>query len=903
MSRLFLDILNLSIAASWLIAAVLIIRAVIMRKTPKWVSCLLWAVVGLRLLIPFSFESPISLVPSVQTFNTDAVYAEVSGSEKTPEQDTVSNVITDENVQIGDVSANETPMPDTSVPETQKPETSYGDIQTDNVGSVKPITPKPQTQKPAPEYIHSGINAIDDKVNTAINENIAESSGKTENTNPIRAFADIASVVWVIGIALMIIYAVANYILLRRRVTPFVPCEDGVRRSESVGSPFILGFIRPRIYLPFGLSDETENHIIAHERAHLKRRDHWIKPIGYAILAVYWFNPLVWVAYVLLCRDIEYACDEKVVQSMDANARKAYASALLECGVKRRFIAACPVAFGEIGVKERVKNALSYKKPMLWIIVAAIIITSVVAVLFLTSPQNGDDASSQKTDESSDTVSEEISDTSSESSDETSNDANGDASSDTPSDTPEDSIDSDDVYITYINKFGYLPIKHKGFFEGLLSSDGWIDEIAECEPDFTIRIGETKYEYSSDCGIINGNGRSKSLTESEQDELNDILAEVFPAYKELLSEPEYDPYIGDIRNCDMRLYALNMNVPNCQSYLIHNYSDLYAFLGDANMNVAEHDSFYRFVTEDVLPQAGFEKESYFADKSWIIVYHKVAEKYIKDIAVEIYGEDDGIHVTTNITLSKDTNDGTVNHIIIIEADKKYLGGADAVHSRLIIDGKEIDDPDEPEKPSDATIADTLSEFLDNSGFDENLWQGKLMDLMRLYSYNGESIETQLPGTFYDGYNGGGYDARGKLFGYWNDYNVSEDNRATAKNMFYTKVQLEGLFTMPCGITFDDTFSSALQKLGIEIDPKTEFPVHKDTVKKLYYSDDRVITITGFASSSTKQYAYEILYTENHQVEASDGTVIDVLRSIELSFTDDNKLGYFEMAVIEEYDRS
>ncbi len=385
MSKLFLDVLNLSIAASWLIAAVLLLRLLIFKKAPKWVSCLLWAVVGVRLIIPFSFESTISLVPSVQTFNTEAVYSEISQSPVTPEE-----------TPVLDVNAQDKPITDTSI--------------------KNPVSPENTVPEKKPNYIQSGIDVIDSNANTYIKETVTNTSNNTETVNPIRTFADTASIVWICGVSAMLVYAVVQYILLRRRVSAFIAEGSDIRRSEYVGSPFILGLFRPRIYLPFGLSEESEEYIISHERAHLKRGDHLIKPFGYAILSVYWFNPLVWIAYIMLCKDIECACDEKVVKDMDADMRKIYALALVECGVKRSLITACPVAFGEIGLKERVKNTLNYKKPVLWIIIAAIIIVSIVAVMFLSS-QVSENENQESSDSSSDisvTASDEVSNESSE---------------------------------------------------------------------------------------------------------------------------------------------------------------------------------------------------------------------------------------------------------------------------------------------------------------------------------------------------------------------------------------------------------------------------------------------------------------------------------------------------------
>ena len=186
------------------------------------------------------------------------------------------------------------------------------------------------------------------------------------------------------------LYGIISYIILKIKVREAVPLEDNIKQSAKIASPFILGFIRPKIYIPFGMSESNLRYVLAHEKAHLKRRDHLIKPIGFMLLAVYWFNPVIWIAYIFLCRDIELACDEKVVQDFEADERAKYATALLDCSINRRSIAACPLAFGEVGVKERIKNALSYKKPMLWIIIATVIGAIIIIVCFMTDPKADD---------------------------------------------------------------------------------------------------------------------------------------------------------------------------------------------------------------------------------------------------------------------------------------------------------------------------------------------------------------------------------------------------------------------------------------------------------------------------------------------------------------------------------
>lgn len=362
MSKLFLDIFNLSITASWLIVAVLAVRFIFRKRAPKWVNCLLWAMVGLRLVLPFTIESPISFSVNREVINTDAIY--------------------------GEAPADTVPPEDTAPPADTVPPTD------DEI-----VTPPVIDTVPDDNYIQSGIGALDDRLNPVIKDTV--SSAQPSEENVLQKAIDIASYIWLSGTLLLLAYAVINYLLLKYRVSSAIPCGNSVRKSERVDTPFILGFFRPRIYLPFGLSAETEECVVSHENAHIKRKDHLIKPFGYAILSVYWFNPLVWVAYILLCRDIESACDEKVIKDLSAEARKAYATALLECSVRKNYIAACPLAFGEIGVKNRVKNAISYKRPAFWVIISALLVCVTVSVLFLTSPAGAENDISETVSEDS----------------------------------------------------------------------------------------------------------------------------------------------------------------------------------------------------------------------------------------------------------------------------------------------------------------------------------------------------------------------------------------------------------------------------------------------------------------------------------------------------------------------
>ena len=312
MSGIFLKLLNLSISASWLVLVVLALRLVL-KRAPKWVNVLLWGMVALRLMLPFSIESALSLIPSAET-----------------------------------------------------------------------VSPEVVRFNPAPT-ITSGVTIIDNAVNPSLSESFA--AAPLASVNPLYVWTYLAGWGWLIGLAAMLLYALVSYLRLRRRVSASIPLRENIYVCDEVPSPFILGIVHPRIYLPSALDEAQRGSVLSHERAHLARRDHWWKPLGFALLAVYWFNPLLWLAYTLLCRDIELACDERVLRGMDAGQVKDYSSALLACSVPRRMIAACPLAFGEVGVGARVKNALRYKKPAFWVVAASVAVCIVVAVCFLTNPE------------------------------------------------------------------------------------------------------------------------------------------------------------------------------------------------------------------------------------------------------------------------------------------------------------------------------------------------------------------------------------------------------------------------------------------------------------------------------------------------------------------------------------
>ena len=312
MDDVFLKLVNLSISASWLILAVLVLR-VVLKKAPKWVMPLLWGVVALRLVCLFSIESALSLIPSAET------------------------------------------IPSEIVTETREP-VLYEQATLDIV--TNPTLP-------SAAEVPVGVSRQQAQVDF-----------------------NIYSVLWLAGMAALLVHALVSAGKLKRKLATAILLRDNIYESEFVDSPFVFGVVKPNIYLPMHMDEGTAAYVIAHERAHLARRDHWWKVLGYLVLALHWFNPLVWVAYILFCRDIELACDEKVVKGLDGAARADYSQALLSCAAPKRAVAACPLAFGEGNIKTRVKSALHYKKPAFWVAAAAVLAVVIVAVCFLTNPKS-----------------------------------------------------------------------------------------------------------------------------------------------------------------------------------------------------------------------------------------------------------------------------------------------------------------------------------------------------------------------------------------------------------------------------------------------------------------------------------------------------------------------------------
>ena len=258
-----------------------------------------------------------------------------------------------------------------------------------SIESVLSLIPSAETISPTvmmeqTPSVQTGVPALNHVINPVISGSFTPAPGAS--ANPLQIWIPVLAGIWLFGIAALFLYSAVSYWRLRRKVCEAVILRGNIYQSEKVCSPFVLGIIRPKIYLPYHMDSREMGHVIAHEQTHIRRRDHWWKPLGFLLLTIHWFNPLMWLSYVLLCRDIELACDEKVIGEMGNEQRADYTQALVTCSVGRRVIAACPLAFGEIGVKERVKSVMNYKKPAFWIVLASVIVCAVIAVCFLTNP-------------------------------------------------------------------------------------------------------------------------------------------------------------------------------------------------------------------------------------------------------------------------------------------------------------------------------------------------------------------------------------------------------------------------------------------------------------------------------------------------------------------------------------
>lgn len=310
MNEVFIGVLNSALVSGFLILAVILARFLI-KKAPKWISCALWGLVAIKLMLPIRVESIFSLVPSSNPIPSDIEYS-------------------------------------------------------------------------AAPQIDTGIRAINQAVNPVLMDSYAP---RLEySVNPLQVVISVCAKIWIVGMAILFFYLLISYLAMQKKVAASEKIQDNIYVCDRVENSFILGILKPGIYLPSGLSTDAAECILEHEKTHLKRRDYLWKPLGFLILTVYWFDPLCWVAYLLFCKDMELACDERVTRDKDKKWKATYCQALLDCSAQRKMVAACPVAFGEVSVKERIKSILNYKKPAFWMILLAIVIGAITGICFSTSP-------------------------------------------------------------------------------------------------------------------------------------------------------------------------------------------------------------------------------------------------------------------------------------------------------------------------------------------------------------------------------------------------------------------------------------------------------------------------------------------------------------------------------------
>lgn len=311
MSDIFLKLLNMSLTASWLIVVVVILRLIV-RKTPRWIICLLWGFVAIRLVCPFSIESPFGLVPSDEVIP--------------------KNILSEAHHKL---------------------------------------------------YITTGVKTLDAMVNGYLGDTYHEVTSVVYDYGNI--LMSKLGVIWICGVFGLLLYVVIMNLRLRRHLKESILLQEKICLCDYVRSPFIFGFFHPYIYLPSGIDESDMEYVIAHEKAHLQRGDHIWKMAAFLILAIYWFNPLSWIAFILFCKDIELACDEKVIKNMSAAEKKEYSESLLSCSFKKRIAIVYPLAFGELGVKQRVKSILSYKKPTFAVLFLSFLAVIVIGICFLTN--------------------------------------------------------------------------------------------------------------------------------------------------------------------------------------------------------------------------------------------------------------------------------------------------------------------------------------------------------------------------------------------------------------------------------------------------------------------------------------------------------------------------------------
>lgn len=449
MADVFYKILQMSISASWLILAIVVLR-IFMKKVPRKIICFLWALVAIRLVCPFAIESRFSLIP-----DTQGIFADYENQLENAGTDNVDAGLQDMSGAVGGALDNEGAAGGNADMASGKLnneiDNAAGNITAGNTaggnitgGSVSDggiaagnIADKNNMSGNIPNISNGNAMAVDnpDRVNNGGLNDISGGNfeGNLDNAdNNLSGAATYAAqkaaagnvgyrailagklggislgrlaFIWTAGCVILLLYAVCSYILLRRKTGAAFNNGENIYICDDIDTPFILGILSPKIYIPSLLTEEERSYVIAHEKAHLKRLDCVWKPLGFILLAVYWFNPLSWVAYILLCRDIELACDERVIADKDIEYKKQYAMTLLNCSSPKKMVSACPLAFGEVSVKTRIKTVLNYKKPAFWLVLAAVAACVVVMVCFMTNPKSSapdnESAAGENIDESS----------------------------------------------------------------------------------------------------------------------------------------------------------------------------------------------------------------------------------------------------------------------------------------------------------------------------------------------------------------------------------------------------------------------------------------------------------------------------------------------------------------------
>lgn len=449
MADVFYKILQMSISASWLILAIVVLR-IFLKKVPRKIICFLWALVAIRLVCPFAIESRFSLIP-----DTQGIFADYENQLENAGTDNVNAGLPDMSGAVGgaldnegaaggnadmasgklnneiDNAAGNITAGNTAGGNITGGSVSDGDIAAGNIadknnmsGNIPNISSGNDMQGGTADRVNNGglndisggnfegnlDNADNNLSGAATSDNQKAAAGNPGYTAILAGKLGGISLgrlafIWTAGCVILLLYAVCSYILLRRKTGAAFNNGENIYICDDIDTPFILGTLSPKIYIPSLLTEEERSYVIAHEKAHLKRLDCVWKPLGFILLAVYWFNPLSWVAYILLCRDIELACDERVIADKDIEYKKQYAMTLLNCSSPKKMVSACPLAFGEVSVKTRIKTVLNYKKPAFWLVLAAVAACVVVMVCFMTNPKSSapdnESAAGENIDESS----------------------------------------------------------------------------------------------------------------------------------------------------------------------------------------------------------------------------------------------------------------------------------------------------------------------------------------------------------------------------------------------------------------------------------------------------------------------------------------------------------------------